>query len=140
MSKIWRLSHGIVTKKKKFTSLSKLKKQILNQYKWREEYKPENIRFKDLKSYHESTFITHGKDKEGNPVQYLMLKNFHLDGSEEQIEEKFREMVYNYELNTRMLQEPDVFQITTIVELIDGSISMNNGLFFISFLIDFLKK
>eukprot|EP01080_Neovahlkampfia_damariscottae_P005633 gene5633-9449_t len=100
--------------------------QIKAQYKWRQEYKPEMIRYKDLKQYKEQTFITYGKDKEGNPVQYLMLKNINFDGTEEQLEIKFREMVYNYELNTRMLNEPKTCQITTIVELLDGSISMTN--------------
>jgi hypothetical protein len=102
---------------------------ILDNYKWREEFKPQNLRYKNLKYYNEGALQTFGKDRNGNPVQYLILRNFNIDGTQEQLDFKFEEMVYNYELNTRMMKEPDVYQVTTVVELLDGSISASNSFF-----------
>jgi hypothetical protein len=103
---------------------------ILDNYKWRQEFKPQLLRYKNLKFYKEGALQTFGQDRNGNPVQYLILRNFNMDGTKEQLDFKFEEMVYNYELNTRMMNEPDVYQVTTIVELLGGSISVSNGFFF----------
>jgi hypothetical protein len=56
--------------------------------KWRREYKPESLRLKDLKHADKMVIFPHGVDKDGCPVQYIILRNDSIENDEEGIAEK----------------------------------------------------
>ena len=97
---------------------------MLKAFAWRKEYKPENLRLKDLKHADKMVIFPHGVDKEGFPVQYIILKNDTIANDEEGIQEKQKLLVYNYEITLPIMKEPEIYQVTTVVELEGGSLSL----------------
>jgi hypothetical protein len=64
---------------------------------WKDEFKPNTLRLKDL-SYLDQNFIfQYGLDLQNQPVFYVILKNDKTENDEKTIKEKFKHFVYVYE-------------------------------------------
>lgn len=118
---IWRYCYGYSWDVK--LAVENLKKT----YDWRRNYKPEQIRIKDLKLAEKQMAYQCGKTKEGHPLHYIILRNDDIPNDEKGIADKFKLLVYNFERSTRMMKEPDVHGIINIVELEGGSLSLSTA-------------
>lgn len=93
-------------------------------FSWRKTFNPEKLRLKDLKYADKQMIYQYGMDKEGHPVQYIIVKNDDLENNEENIKEKFKLLVYSFEMCVRQMQEP-VINVVNVVELEGASLSIS---------------
>jgi len=91
---------------------------------WRNKYKPQSIRIKDLKYAHKMFAFQKGIDIYDHPVVYMILKNDDLPNTDENKKEKFKHLVYFYEKAIRLMKE-NVFQITVVAEFKDSSLTID---------------
>ncbi|KAL0487734.1 CRAL-TRIO domain-containing protein [Acrasis kona] len=99
-------------------------KQLHETVIWRESYKPQDIRLKDLKPIAESGWLFHfGFDKQSRPIIYVLMGKDKTENTEENKLLKFKYFVYINELCIKRMPE-GVHNITWIVDLKDSTVSM----------------
>lgn len=98
--------------------------QLKETLAWRREYKPWNIRLKDVESVAKSGFLYHyGYDKQSRPIIYIQMGKDKTDMSEENKLLKFKFFVYIMEKCVARMA-PGVTNILWIVDMKDSSLSL----------------
>jgi hypothetical protein len=101
---------------------------ILDMLKWRKEFKPDHIKLKDVESVAKSGFLYHsGHDKKNRPILNLIICKDKTDFSAENVDKKFKTMVYEYERCIAAMEncEPEVYQICWVVQVYESTISVD---------------
>jgi len=96
--------------------------ELKRTFDWRKSYCPEKMRFKDLKYGDKHMIFQYGSDNHGQPVQYIVLRNDDVENNEENVKEKFKLLVYNFQMCIAQMKEP-VISVVNVVELDGGSLS-----------------
>jgi hypothetical protein len=96
---------------------------------WNVSFKPKDIRLKDLKKVAKNAYLFHhGHDKKNRPILYMILGNDKAENNEETIDLKFKHLVHTNEQCIKFIEKngnADTYQITWVVELKNGSLSLN---------------
>jgi len=93
---------------------------------WRMQYKPHEIRMKDLKHVGPNALVhLYGFDRNGRPIIYIHAKNLNIsDNSDENVVLKFNYLIYGIERCLYYLP-PDQHRLTWIFDMTDAPLSIS---------------
>jgi len=102
---------------------------LLDMLRWRKNYKPEEIRLRSLEKVAKSGFLYHsGCDKRKRPLLNMIIAKDTTENTPENVELKFKTMVYEYERCIKYMEEncgPEIYQIVWVVQVYNASISLD---------------
>jgi hypothetical protein len=101
------------------------KNKLLEMLEWRFQYKPEDIRIKDLKFRNLFVSFQYGVDKFNQPILHIIPRNDTIKNSKENMEEKFKHLVYSYEMARRISKKFNTIQCILIIDLKGASYSIS---------------
>jgi hypothetical protein len=96
---------------------------------WQKSFKPKDIRMKDIQKVARNAYLFHhGHDKKMRPILYMIIGNDKAENTDENVDLKFKHLVHTNEQCIKFIEKygnADTYQILWIVELKNGSISLN---------------
>eukprot|EP01027_Heterolobosea_sp_BB2_P022005 GEZU01032370.1.p2 GENE.GEZU01032370.1~~GEZU01032370.1.p2 ORF type:complete len:277 (+),score=137.73 GEZU01032370.1:159-989(+) len=99
--------------------------QLKETVEWRAKFKPQNITLEDVAPVAKQGYMfTHGFDKEGRPVMYMLMGKDTLDNSEENTMLKFKMVVYMMERAIERMAD-GVYSLTWIIDMKDSNLSLS---------------
>jgi hypothetical protein len=102
---------------------------LLDMLRWRKSFKPEEIRLKPLEKVAKSGFVYHsGHDKRNRPLLYLLIAKDMTEHTPENIDLKFKTMVYEFERCIKFMEDncpPEVYQVVWVVQAYNATINLD---------------